>query len=200
MSNSFTDLVKRLNSISNNEETVSGETVYKPVEEAVAGTRETASILKVFNELEEAAKPDYIDLDGDGDKEESMKKAAKDKKAKKESVKEAAANEDSLGDLQSRYRDFIKSEVAQGTDLSTVATTVAETNISAAKLDRAFASTYKVMEQLIELTQEGGKLSGSVIAEGGDESYLTVAHEKIAEAFQALKDAHMYAVKQAEED
>jgi len=28
---------------------------------------------------EEAAKPDYIDIDGDGDKEESMKKAAKDK-------------------------------------------------------------------------------------------------------------------------
>ena len=31
---------------------------------------------------EEGAKPDYIDLDGDGDREESMKKAAKDKKEK----------------------------------------------------------------------------------------------------------------------
>ena len=31
---------------------------------------------------EKNAKPDYIDIDGDGDKEESMKKAAKDKKAK----------------------------------------------------------------------------------------------------------------------
>jgi len=27
-----------------------------------------------------AAKPDYIDIDGDGDKKESMKKAAKEKK------------------------------------------------------------------------------------------------------------------------
>lgn len=36
-------------------------------------------------EMEEAAKPDYIDLDGDGDREESMKKAAKDKKKKEES-------------------------------------------------------------------------------------------------------------------
>jgi|MDTC01.1.fsa_nt_gb hypothetical protein len=34
------------------------------------------------NDVKEAAKPDYIDLDGDGDKEESMKKAAKDKKMK----------------------------------------------------------------------------------------------------------------------
>jgi len=38
--------------------------------------------------LSEAAKPDYIDLDGDGDKEESMKKAAADKK-KKEKVEES---------------------------------------------------------------------------------------------------------------
>ena len=32
--------------------------------------------------IEEKAKPDYIDLDGDGDKKEPMKKAAKDKKSK----------------------------------------------------------------------------------------------------------------------
>ena len=34
-------------------------------------------------ELEEGAKPDFLDLDGDGDKEESMKKAAADKKKAK---------------------------------------------------------------------------------------------------------------------
>lgn len=33
-------------------------------------------------DVDEAAKPDYIDLDGDGDKKEPMKKAAKDKKMK----------------------------------------------------------------------------------------------------------------------
>ena len=38
--------------------------------------------------LEEKAKPDYIDIDGDGDKKEPMKKAAKDKK--KKTVKEGA--------------------------------------------------------------------------------------------------------------
>ena len=49
-------------------------------------------------ELDEAAKPDYIDIDGDGDKEESMKDAAADKKDKKEKnesadpLKEAIAN------------------------------------------------------------------------------------------------------------
>ena len=39
-----------------------------------------------FNRKDEAAKPDYIDLDKDGDKKEPMKKAAKDKKMKKESL------------------------------------------------------------------------------------------------------------------
>ena len=34
--------------------------------------------------MEEEAKPDFLDLDGDGDKEESMKSAAKDAKKEKE--------------------------------------------------------------------------------------------------------------------
>jgi hypothetical protein len=45
-----------------------------------------------FNRKDEASKPDYIDLDKDGDREEPMKKAAKDKKMKKESL-------DSIRDL-----------------------------------------------------------------------------------------------------
>jgi len=38
--------------------------------------------------MEEAGKPDFLDLDKDGDKKESMKKAAKDKKDKEEKVDE----------------------------------------------------------------------------------------------------------------
>jgi hypothetical protein len=34
--------------------------------------------------MEEEAKPDFLDLDRDGDKEESMKSAAKDAKKEKE--------------------------------------------------------------------------------------------------------------------
>ena len=45
-----------------------------------------------FNRKDEAAKPDFADLDKDGDKEEPMKKAAKEKKLKKESL-------DSIRDL-----------------------------------------------------------------------------------------------------
>lgn len=43
-------------------------------------------------DVEEAAKPDFADIDGDGDKDEDMKKAAKDKAAK-EDVKEELWND-----------------------------------------------------------------------------------------------------------
>ncbi len=46
-------------------------------------------------ELDEKAKPDYIDIDGDGDKKEPMKKAVKDKK-KKAPVKEGAEEQAAL--------------------------------------------------------------------------------------------------------
>lgn len=46
---------------------------------------ENAGTWESVNEsLDEGAKPDYIDIDGDGDKEESMKKAAKDKEEDEE--------------------------------------------------------------------------------------------------------------------
>jgi hypothetical protein len=168
----FFKLVQKLNDIEENRET-------SVVVESAPSTKpveiaETANLLSKFNAI--SAENPYQPV-----------------------VVEAEEVEET-DDMATRYRNFMKSEVEAGNDLSTVATTVAETNIGAAKLDRMFNSTYKVMEQLVAITAEGGQLSGGVIAEGGDESYLNVAHEKIAEAFQALKDAHMYAVKQAEED
>lgn len=40
-----------------------------------------------MSDLDEAAKPDFLDLDGDGDKEEPMKKAAKDKEKSRSKAK-----------------------------------------------------------------------------------------------------------------
>jgi len=53
---------------------VTSESIYKKYIEFVSEENKSKAT--------EAAKPDYIDLDGDGDKEESMKKAAEDKKKK----------------------------------------------------------------------------------------------------------------------
>ena len=62
-------------------------------EEAIEASQEAAG-------REEADKPDFLDIDGDGDKEESMKKAGKDKKKmKKESIDSKLAEIGKQGDI-----------------------------------------------------------------------------------------------------
>ena len=53
------------------------------------GAKEVVTEAKKDSKVKEAAKPDVLDMDKDGDKKEPMKKAAKDAKKKKEPVKEA---------------------------------------------------------------------------------------------------------------
>ena len=175
MSNSFTDLVKKLNAISADEDQVSvtGEKVYKPVEEAVVGTRETASILKAFSAIE---------------------------KGKEEVVAEDKANEDVLGDIASRYRDFMKSEVAQGNDLTTVDSAVKEATSSATAIDDSFQKMFNMMGRLMKVTAEGAVLSKMVEREGGDAAWIADAHQKLIEAMEALEEAHMYSNPPREDD
>ena len=54
-------------------------------------------------ELDEAAKPDYIDIDGDGDKEESMKDAAEDKKEKEEKNESVDALQEAIANLLRKH-------------------------------------------------------------------------------------------------
>jgi hypothetical protein len=49
---------------------------------------------EAHHEMDEEAKPDFLDLDGDGDKEESMKKAAKDKLKEEKEEKEKLLQEE----------------------------------------------------------------------------------------------------------
>ena len=61
--------------------------------------------------MEEAAKPDFIDLDGDGDKEESMKKAAADKKAGKKGKKgddKEEQNESFRAQIRKQLEEILK--------------------------------------------------------------------------------------------
>ncbi len=60
----------------------------------VADTKQAntmSTLLESLDRIAEAAKPDFLDLDKDGDKEESMKKAVADKEDAKESVEEGAS-------------------------------------------------------------------------------------------------------------
>ena len=58
-------------------------------------------------ETKEAAKPDYIDADGDGDKKEPMKKAFKDKKKKGKTINAAHCNEKAT---DQRPKDEVKAD------------------------------------------------------------------------------------------
>ena len=62
------------------------------------------------DELEEAAKPDFLDLDKDGDKEEPMKDAAKDAKKSKGEEKEEV---DEKLDLRGQKRDRLINKAAE---------------------------------------------------------------------------------------
>ena len=72
-------------------------------------------------DMEEAAKPDYIDIDGDGDKEEPMKKAAKDKKKKDESFDvdaEQSREEEAYNELMDAYAQGGEEAYAEACGLS----------------------------------------------------------------------------------
>jgi hypothetical protein len=63
-------------------ESVNQPTVYENVEPKGSIMNAVKSLAGKFAKFNESAKPDFLDLDKDGDKKEPMKKAAKEKKAK----------------------------------------------------------------------------------------------------------------------
>jgi len=66
---------------------------YEQLKEEITAKVVTALTEKLKTNFEEAAKPDFLDLDGDGDKEEPMKKAAKEKQLKEEEEEEEELEE-----------------------------------------------------------------------------------------------------------
>ena len=61
---------------------------YDQLKEEITAKVVAALTEKLTNKVEEEAKPDFLDLDGDGDKKEPMKKAAKEKELKEEEEEE----------------------------------------------------------------------------------------------------------------
>jgi hypothetical protein len=209
--NNFRDLVAKLNSISEDKmlsESVDGTPYTQTASESVNGAKDTANLLHIFDKLEEASKPDFLDIDGDGDKEEPMKKAVKDKdededevdegsyrtKKKVREAEETSQNEDVVSDIRLRYADFLKSEVAQGNELASVTSAVEEGTSTASTISDSFDKMFNMMDRLMKITAEGGVLSKMVDREGGDNSYVTDAFAKLNEAMEALETANMYSM------
>ena len=209
--NNFRDLVAKLNSISEDKmlsESVDGTPYTQTASESVNGAKDTANLLHIFDKLEEASKPDFLDIDGDGDKQEPMKKAVKDKdededevdegsyrtKKKVREAEETSQNEDVVSDIRLRYADFLKNEVAQGNELASVTSAVEEGTSTASTISDSFDKMFNMMDRLMKITAEGGVLSKMVDREGGDNSYVTDAFAKLNEAMEALETANMYSM------
>ena len=76
----FKNILAKFDAVDNR---ANAKTIAQPAKKAAM-----LSILESFDRVAEAAKPDFLDIDKDGDKKEPMKKAAKDKD-KDENVKES---------------------------------------------------------------------------------------------------------------
>jgi len=202
--NNFKDLVAKLNSISDNTvlaESVEGTPYTQTASEAVNGVKDTANILHKFDIIGEADKPDFLDLDNDGDTEEPMKKAASEKKGKVAAkAKEVDLDEDVVADIKSRYADFLKSEVAQGSDLGSITSAVEEGTSTASAISTSFDRMFGMMNRLTKITGDGGVLVKMVEREGGDPSYVADANQKLEEAMKSLEEAHMYSQPMSHED
>ena len=175
----FRALVQKINEINNTEREESVD-VYKPVEEITEGTAETKKLLTIINEIEKIGKG----------KPRPRATPITEKMQKTE--------EDMVGNLRTRFSDFLKAEVAQGSDLATISSTVRETTTKAQAIDKGFNAIFRVMESLLDLTSEGNALSGAVLSEGGNSQYIADANEKLNLAMEALQTAHMYSAPREE--
>jgi hypothetical protein len=103
-------LVKTLNKKSNSEKTFTDGKKQNIIISEEQLDRVLGTIQEQWQEinLEEDAKPDFLDLDGDGDKKESMKKAAKDKKEMDEGAKPDFLDLDGDGDKKESMKKAAK--------------------------------------------------------------------------------------------
>jgi thiamine biosynthesis lipoprotein ApbE len=179
----FASLVAKLNAISSDEqplESVSGTDLYAPVnvKETVEGIASTKRLLSIFNEI---------------DAEKVVAEA-------KDAIEEEHTEENVVDSMKARFSDFMKAEVAQGNDITTVSDAVTEGTAAADAIGRAFNAMFKNMDQLMSITKDGGQLRKMVEEEGGDPEVVDEAHRSLIIAYQKLEEAHMYSQSPELED
>jgi Rod binding domain-containing protein len=118
---------------------------------------------KVKEEVDEAAKPDFLDLDGDGDKKEPMKKAAKDKEEKKE-VKEGTWH---IADDMSGLQELIASGPIPAKDaIDTISDYIGEDDLYDAIGDLEDMDPNADARDIIRDFLESGDIGYDTFAEG----------------------------------
>ena len=90
---------------------VAGHYAQKGIEKVLGDDDEEEGKRDDDEELDEAEKPDYVDLDKDGDKEESMKKAAKDAKKGDDDEDEDDKKNESVDPLQEAIANLLRKKL-----------------------------------------------------------------------------------------
>jgi hypothetical protein len=137
--------------------------------------------------VEEEARPDYIDLDGDGNEEESMKKAFKDKAAKTESINELSDEEiDARWNTpQQRWqRQFNTSQMATDTKSSNMPNSSKSSEKAPSDFYREKLAALKAQRKQIEFDMEQeAEPEGGPVAD-----YYGEALQHIDDQIDSIKD------------
>jgi hypothetical protein len=151
------------------------------------GTEDVEDEVEHEEEVDESAKPDYIDADGDGDEEESMKKAFKDKKAKNESINELSDEEiDARWNTpQQRWqRQFNTSQMATDTKSSNMPNSSKSSEKAPSDFYREKLAALKAQRKQIEFDMEQeAEPEGGPVAD-----YYGEALQHIDDQIDSIKD------------
>ena len=134
---------------------------------------------------EKKAKPDYIDIDGDGDKEESMKKAAKDKKEQtKEEYHKKRSKKHSMKQKGYMEESVVTEGAIEGSELIMAAKSMVD------KYDAMIQDVGEMLnEQLTPLVDKIRDEMGSDVAE----SYLATMTDALNATMAGMKQDRMVA-------
>jgi hypothetical protein len=109
MSNNIYNILGKLKTLTESAEPAAPEaTVYESVEARGSITEAVRSLEAKFQTFKESAKPDFLDVDKDGDKAEPFKKAVKDKKQVEEAAKPDFLDMDKDGDKKEPMKKAVK--------------------------------------------------------------------------------------------
>ena len=114
-----------------------------------------------LNKLNENKKPDYIDIDGDGDKKEPMAKAAKDKKKLKKEDMFGSDDEDDEQDEAGGQEEETIEEIKMGVSGGLGKTPKKETNAAKQQSDKNYAHMKKQRDNKTTVMKEEDKEMGA---------------------------------------
>ena len=150
--------------------------------------------------VEEAAKPDFADLDDDGDEEEPMKKAAKEKKVKEGFPTVDSAKKDHEEREKSKGTGkFDKKDTGQGTQYTRKSSTFTDGGDDS-DVKKAKKKAKQTDEGVMDTVKSAAKKVGKAVTGGSDEDQRKDLQRKMGVAQTGKKPAPVKEASKAKKD